>query len=120
MPVSGVGRVGFDCSVVDDRWDVGMYLGTTEVVGGRLDGLARHANFEIDVLQLLEAFCAVERFRWIALPCGTSDPTGPALSCLSILGSVDEHPISLTIHSVPPEAAGPGFREFPDGQQQEV
>ena len=55
-PLAGVARVGFECRLDDDCWSVGMYLGTTEVVGGRDDGLSRFIDFQFDVLQVLDFF----------------------------------------------------------------
>ena len=118
-PLSETGRVGFDCQL-EDFWRVGMYLGSTEVIGGRNDGLSRPANFEIDVLKLLDRFTSVERFRWLALPEDGMEPAGTALSCLSIHGAVDSHPVSLSVYSIPPYEAGPGFREYPNGERRTV
>ena len=60
-PVTGVGRVGFDCHLAEDCWVVAMYLGSTEVVGGKDDGHSRHTDFEFDLLELAGRFTEIRR-----------------------------------------------------------
>lgn len=118
-PASEVARVGYDCQVDEGRWNVGLYLGRTEFVGGRDDGLSRHAAFSFDVAQLLERFASVESCRWDS---GT-DEDGQAdlmYSFLEVIGFVDINPVCLRIHAIPPSDAGPGFRRFPNGSDAPV
>lgn len=115
-PLSGVGRVGFDCQAGEDAWLVGLYLGRTEVVGGREDGRSKHANFEFDALKLLGEFTHVSEFSWcvVATPEAADAPKGH--SVLRVRGSVGESPVALEVYSVPPEDVGPGMKELPSGE----
>ncbi len=115
-PLIETGRVGFDCQPADDRWIVGMYLGSTEVVGGREDGQSRHTDFQFNLLKLLELFGDVELFQWSAFPDRRSSDGLPVSSIVTIEGRVDGNPIRLQLYSVPPADVGPGFRRYPDGR----
>ena len=119
-PLQDVARVGFDCALSDDRWEVGMYLGKTEKVGGADDGCAEFVNFQFDLSRLLRAFNLVERCEWNAIPqWGEADFT-PDASSILVEGYWEEHPVRLLIYAAPPEQAGPGLRHFPDGSWEPV
>ena len=119
-PLEDVARVGFDCRAAENEWQVSMYIGRIEVVGGADDGLSRHADFEIDLIRVLDQFAQVDRFRWTSRITDPRRHTRPADSPLFIAGLVGEHRVQLTIHSIPTEHAGPGIREFPNGQLEVV
>lgn len=119
-PLSDVARVGYDCRATEDMWQVGLYLGTTEVVGGSRDGQSRPTNFQFDLSQLLDLFSSIERFHWYALPDAAEDDEEAASSYVLLEGHVGENPVRMLIHSVPPTAAGPGFRSYPDGSKTPV
>ena len=110
-PLSGVARVGYQCELTSDGWEARLYLGSTEVVGGREDGRSRLISFEFDFSKLAEEFTRLDEFRWDV--CTTSD--GSAGSFVTLRGLVDEHLICLKIYSRPPCDVGPAFRELPDG-----
>jgi len=114
-PLDDVGRVGFDCQLAEDRWCVGLFLGATEIVGGPLDGRARHANFQFDLRRLIGLFSKLEGFTWQALPDGGEDDRRPAYSVINVDGLVSGNPIRLQLFSIAPETAGPGLRQYPDG-----
>ncbi len=111
-PFTDVGRVGFDCRVVGDRWDVGMYLGKTELLGGAADGDLQCVSFQFDILRLYGLFDQVETFHWNAYP-GTSDALES--SWIAMTAAYQAHPVSVRILCVPPSEAGPGLRRRPDG-----
>ena len=117
-PLSEVARVGFDCHLADDRWVVGLYLGSIEIVGGPEDGLAHVPGFEFDVLRLIGQFSEVERIRWNAPQKESEAEGGPSAegSLLAIDGRVGEHPLRVQVYSQPPQIAGPGLRRYPDGR----
>jgi hypothetical protein len=115
-PHTEVARVGFDCRVVDGRWEVGLYLGRTEMVGGRHDGSAELVNFRFDLLRLSRYFTTVERLEWDAMP-QASASTGTTKNSLVVLdGTWESHPVTLQIHAIPPEQIGPGLKRYPDGR----
>ncbi len=116
-PLKDDGRVGFDCQLAEERWEVGMYLGSTEVVGGKNDGKSRHSNFEFDLKALIDLFTGVSRFGWSAFPEGIDAEDSKAHAFITVEGIVGERPIRLRLHSIPPSEAGPGFRQYPDGRR---
>ncbi|HEY4258520.1 MAG TPA: hypothetical protein VGM98_00110, partial [Schlesneria sp.] len=54
QPLAGVARVGYQCELTQEGWEAGLYLGCTEIVGGRDDGKARLISFEFDFARLTE------------------------------------------------------------------
>ncbi|HID21208.1 MAG TPA: hypothetical protein EYP14_02260 [Planctomycetaceae bacterium] len=122
-PFHGVGRVGFDCSLLDDEWVVGIYLGGTEIVGGPLDGKTVFANFCFDLAELIRRFDEVHALRWTALPEPIDldqpgdEPDGPARerSYVTVSGQVGGHSVRLSIFSIPPDMVQPALRRWPDG-----
>lgn len=118
-PLSDVARVGFDARL-EDCWRVSLYLGNTELVGGSDDGLARHTNFEFDVLGLLDRFAHLDQFSWTAIPEPTADASESS-SWLTAKGITCGHqPLLLEVFSIPPADAGPGFHKFPNGDVRSV
>ena len=115
-PFEDVGRVGFLCRPDDGVWTVTMYLGRTEIVGGRDDGTARPMSFHLDVQGALGCFSEVLSVRWTACPDAppSADPDG--CSALQVEGRIDGAALRLVVTSVPPETAGPGLRKYPDGR----
>lgn len=119
-PMIDDGRVGFDCQPVEERWIVGMYLGSTEIVGGRDDGQLRHTDFQFDLLRLTELFDRVDSFGWSAFPGRPDSDDLPASSFVTVEGRLGEHAVRLQLYSVPPSEAGPALRRYPDGRQTPV
>ena len=115
-PLRDVGRVGFDCQLAQDRWILAMYLGSTELVGGKHDGQARHTNFQFDLSALTEIFDSISQFCWDAFPDGADDDSSNVHSLITVEGTIGTHPVILRLYSVPPTDAGPGFRQYPDGR----
>jgi len=118
-PTTGVGRVGFECQLAEDCWVVGMYLGSTEIIGGPDDGQTQQSNFHFDLLELIDCFNNIERVRWSAFPEGTDDAS-TACSLITIEGCVGENSLRLKVYANPPADAGPGFRKYADGRRDTV
>ncbi|MEK6256985.1 MAG: hypothetical protein AABP62_00070 [Planctomycetota bacterium] len=115
-PLSGVAKVGYQCELTSIGWEARLYLGSTEIVGGRDDGQSRLISFEFDFARLTEGFTRVDEFRWNV--CSTTD--GSTGSFVTLRGHVDDHPISLKIYSRPPRDAGPAFLQRSDGTLEDV
>lgn len=115
-PWSGVARVGYQSELTSHGWEARLYLGSTEIVGGRDDGQSRLISFEFDFNRLAETFTRLDEFRWNV--CTTLD--GSAGSFVTLRGLVDHHPICLKVYSRPPQDAGPAFRQLPDGTLQDL
>lgn len=109
-PFSGVGRVGSQCEFTDDGWEARLYLGSTEVVGGKHDGHSQLVSFQFDFVRLRETLTKLDEFRW-----NVAAADGVNSSFVELKGSVDEHPVCLKIYSRPPKEAGPAFRQISDG-----
>lgn len=113
-----VARVGFDARLEDEVWRVSLFLGTTEMVGGRNDGLNKFTNFEFNICGLLDQFKQLSEFSWTAIPEPDSDIVANAWLNAFGITTCDE-PLRLEVFSVPPQYAGPGFHLFPNGVRRE-
>ncbi len=114
-PITGVGRVGFDCQLAEDCWVVGMYLGSTEMMGGPEDGSTKYLNFEFDLQQLIGRFQQIDEFVLSSFPNPRDFESSTARSFITLAGSLGEHPIRLQVFTIPPDDAGPGLKQFQDG-----
>ncbi|HEX6986116.1 MAG TPA: hypothetical protein VF170_12115 [Planctomycetaceae bacterium] len=121
-PSDGLGRVGFDCRPTEAGWVAVLYLGGEELVGGAEDGRTRPADFRFDALGVTKLFDAVTELAFDAFPSlatpDETDPTAAAGVRLTVRGTVSGHPLTLHVHAVPPETAGPGFRRYPNGRRE--
>lgn len=115
-PFSGVARPGFECRREADRWEISVFLGKTEAVGGRDDGAQTAVNFAFDVHGLMRLFGTLHTLRWNAFPdCGGCVDEMLDLSFLLAEGAVHGEQVSLQIHAGPPDDAGPGLKQYDDG-----
>jgi hypothetical protein len=110
-PMTGVGRVGAQCEFTDAGWEARLYLGSTEIVGGKNDGHAQLISFELDFVRLSEAFTRLDDFRWNV----AAAADGGNSSFVALRGMVDHHTVCLKVYSRPPKEAGPAFRQHSDG-----
>jgi hypothetical protein len=123
-PFVDVGRVGFECSPNTERWEISMFLGSTEVVGGKVDGEVRPVAFQFDLVRLEKVFDRIDECNWSAFPPGTvaddADlPTGER-SFVTIAGSYRENVLRLRIFGSPPADVTPGLRQYADGSWEAV
>jgi hypothetical protein len=118
-PMSDVARVGFDARL-EEFWRVSLYLGNTELVGGSEDGLAKHTNFEFDVLGLLDRFAHLDQFSWTAIPEPSAVATANCCWLTAIGTTQKNQKLHLDIFSIPPKDAGPGLHVFPNGDHRSV
>jgi hypothetical protein len=121
-PFIDVGRVGFECAPGEDRWDISMYLGRTELVGGEVDGEARPVAFQFDLAALNRIFDHLESCHWNAFPAGTvpDGDAGGERSFISLVGGYRESTVRLRIFGTPPDDTAPGLRQYPDGSWEAV
>jgi hypothetical protein len=110
-PMKGIGRVGSECEYTDAGWEARLYLGSTEIVGGKDDGRFQLIAFELDFVRLTESFTRLDDFRWSVS--GTNE--GSNSSFITLRGLVDDNQVSLKIYSRPPIEAGPALRQHSDG-----
>jgi len=115
-PIHDVGRVGYDCEWTEAGWVVGLYLGSTEIIGGPSDGQITPPSFHFDVQQLLRCFIEIESLQLHALHSTDLNATPVDNSYIEIDGIVGQNErILLQVHVTPPDAVGPGFHQYADG-----
>ena len=123
-PFVDVGRVGYECAPTTERWEISMYLGNTEVVGGRVDGQVRPVAFQFDLVRLETVFDRIDDCRWSAFPAGTVADDAEAPGCersdLTINGRYRENVLKLRVFGTPPAEAAPGLRQYADGSWEAV
>ncbi len=113
-PLAGVGRVGYDCEPTAAGWEARLYLGSTEMVGGKDDGQWRSNSFELDLSGLTSCFSRIDEFRW-------NVASGAAAgSFLTLRGCVNDQPLCVKAYSRAPEHMGPALRQYHDGRIQPV
>jgi hypothetical protein len=113
-PHAGVARAGYDCRLTEAGWEVDLFLGRVEHVGGPADGSRSLAGFEFDLRPLEGFFGELTSLTWhMSAPVPGADG---ATSVVRAEGRIAETPVRLSIHGRPPETAGPGLRRFPDGR----
>jgi hypothetical protein len=110
VPLQDVARVGYECELTEGGWEARLYLGTTEVVGGREDGHSRRPSFELDLAGLTHCFSRVDELRWNV----AGSETGG--SFVTVRGAVRDERLALKAYSRSPQHAGPALRAYPDGQ----
>ena len=109
-PMHGVARVGFNCEATPDGWAISLYLGATEVVGGRDDGKRSNTGFFFDLDAAIALFSTVDSIRFASQPGRDDSDDAGVIIC----GMVDQLPIRMAIHSVPPVEANAAMRRLPD------
>ncbi len=116
-PFTGVARAGYECQFADDRWEISVFLGGREAVGGPLDGELQPVNFRFDVQGLARLFEQVYSIGWNAIPNGHDClGAGTMESFLTAEGVAGGQRVSLRVHAVAPDEAGPGQRQHADGR----
>lgn len=116
-PFSGVARAGYECFHASSTWEISLFLGQNETLGGRNDGLLLPVNFQFDVQGLTEKFDDISKMRWNAFPDGYvfRDAGYPMETFLLVEGSVGKERIRLQIQALPPDTIGPGLQFLPNG-----
>ena len=115
-PFSGVARPGYECRQADDRWEVSVFLGKMELVGGARDGAAVPVNFRFDLQGLIGLFDQINALNWNAFPdCCACEEDVLDLSFISAEGLVGNEAVNVQIHAGPPETAAPAMRQHSDG-----
>lgn len=117
-PADGVARVGFECRLTEEAWELLLFLGSTEIVGGADDGQTRLANFRLDLLALMDRFGEVKHVEWHAHPQPQNGESEPSI--LQIRGLIDKEPLKLLIFDAPPTGIGPGIRAHQNGDREPV
>jgi hypothetical protein len=112
-PFSGEARVGYECNFADDSFEISMFVGAREIVGGPLDGHQEPQNFRFNLQGLFDRFDSIQSFLWNALPHSPLQDGG--LSFVVVEGKVQGHVVRLQLHPTAPDEIGPAIREYADG-----
>src|SRR5215218_4529675 len=80
VPAEAMPPVGCHYAQVDDQWEVTLFAGATEVVGGKKDGARRPPCFSLDVMRVVQHFEHVHLLEWQAQPVDDEDELGAHLS----------------------------------------
>ena len=119
-PVRGEARVGYDLNFNDPLWEIDLFLGRTEIVGGSLDGCSDYVSFTADIPRILSLFSKVESCDWLALPSSLDTTASTTAAGLFIEGTWDQQQVRVGLRSIPPSTAAPGLRRYPDGRYEVV
>ena len=115
-PLHDVGRVGFECEWTDAGWVIGLYLGSTEIIGGPSDGRLTPPSFQFDMQSLLGSFASIDSLRMHALHETIYDDEQHNHTYIEIQGLIEQQEqIVLRVYATPPESAGPAFHQHTDG-----
>ncbi len=115
-PFAELGRVGFECTPQRERWNVNLYLGANELVGGSRDGALQEIDFQFDVLRLFKLLDEVNRLEWNAFPRGGSSDKSPECTYLSADALFRGNPVRIRVFGTPPSGNGPGMKKHLDGR----
>ncbi len=94
-----------------DQWEVTLFIGETEVVGGVHDGTTVASRFTLDVHRVCKLFSQVDECFWQALTADTEDDDLGAH--LSVVGKHNDHSIWLRVLANAPQSVEPGREARP-------
>ena len=83
-----------------NQWEVTLFVGKTEIVGGSQDGSQFSSPFTVDLEQLIAVFSEVTSFHWQALTVGAKDELGPHIS---VEGYFEGHSVWLRLLAEAPK-----------------
>ena len=112
-PFSGTARVGYECNFADGSFEISMFVGAREIVGGALDGRQESQNFRFNLQGLFDRFDSIQSFLWNAIPHSPLNDGG--LSFIVVEGLVHGHIVRLQLHPTAPDEVGPAIREYTNG-----
>jgi hypothetical protein len=82
-----------------DQWEVTLFASKTEIVGGKLDGVATTSNFSLDLKETFQVFDEVTNFHWQTASLGPDDDLGPHVS---VEGLFEGNSVWVRVLSNPP------------------
>ncbi len=116
-PFSGVARVGYECAFSEGGWEISIFLGETELVGGADDGRMLPVNFRFDLTGVVQQFDQLDGMHWNAFPNSPVETEQPSdLSFVTITGTIQGEKVLIQLHATPPNPVGPGIRQHSDGR----
>lgn len=117
-PYRGVARAGYECVQIGQEWEVSLYLGSTETMGGADDGRLAPVNFRFDLKGISDKFDTITNFVWNALPDSGEffEEEEAMVSFIAVEGTKNGATLRLQLHATSPLDSGPGLRKFADGE----
>ncbi len=106
--------VGCHFQSVEDVWEVTLFAGATETVGGSRDGAWSDPPFSVDLVGLPACFDELHQMWWQTQPLGEDDDLGAHLSAE---GLVEGHKVWLRIKAHAPDRFGPAHQSVNNNQQ---
>ena len=82
-------------------WEVSLFYGKTEIVGGPRDGHRTDTSFWLDLAGLQRKFDSVDAFYWQSAALGSDDDFGPHIG---IEGDIHGHAVRLRLLASAPPA----------------
>ena len=79
-PVDLLGPVGCHFCVVEETWEITVFVSSTQIVGGRKDGVLRHSRFHVDLQAVTGLFSEIRSIAWQPLALAAEDDLGPHLA----------------------------------------
>jgi len=106
-----LGPIGCHFCLHEDVWEVTLFAGTTEIVGGRRDGARQGTRFSLDLKSVVELFDEVDALGWQSHSFGEShgDDLGPHVS---VEGRYQGQSVWLRILASAPAQFAPARRLF--------
>ena len=116
-PETESARAGYVCSWADDGWNVTLFLGMTEVVGGAADGANLPTGFRFDLEAIRDCFDRIDNVTWQGVPNGCGcNRSGVDEAAIIIDGMLHEQRLRLEVTLRPPSDVGPGLLMDADGR----
>lgn len=119
-PTQGVARLGFDCKLTEAGWDLSLFLGHTEIVGGKDDGHSRVPNFNLDINAIAKQFQSLKSLDWESRPYSGEISIENEYSAIIFKGVIQNENLTLSVLDRSPEEIGPGMKEHSDGQLETI
>jgi len=107
IPADILAPIGCHFCFADGTWEISLFAASTQIVGGRHDGVLRPSRFHVDLQAVTKLFSEVHELSWQALPLAADDELGPHVA---ITGTSKEHRVTLRILSRAPRQYEAGRR----------
>lgn len=99
LPVDPLAPIGCHYVLVDDCWEVTLFVSASEVVGGEYDGERFASAFQFDLVGVDTHFDEVTAQGWQPIEFGEGDDVGPHIA---IEGIRDGHQVWVRVAAFPP------------------
>jgi hypothetical protein len=107
IPADILAPVGCHFCCVDGTWEVSLFATSTQIVGGKHDGILRPSRFHVDLQAITKLFSEVHDLTWQALPLAADDDLG---SHIVVIGTCAGQSVALRILSRSPRQFVAGRR----------